>query len=229
MRKDEIAAIIRIVADARQVKAADAAIAADLVRLGIPDGDTPAVMELVTHGLKHGVSLGFTEREHQPGPDESPLYLAAIVEGRRRFKRASTCGGFLSAKAVYLGTFATVIIIGTTFQVFPFTRSWDFWYSRREGFIWAVLLHWAWLVFLTHVVCWAASKQRGAAKVLLMLGGSLLITGTGYAWTRVIPIDLDHFPLMPFMFAGAVGGIVTIFSAMTGRRAGEYLGCAERL
>jgi len=89
MRREEVMAIIQTVASGRQTKAEDSAIAADLVRLGVLEADVPSVMAEVTHGLKRGVSLGFTGNAHQPTPHDSPLVLAAITEGKKRFHRAS--------------------------------------------------------------------------------------------------------------------------------------------
>jgi len=111
-----IKTVVRVISFARRAKEEDTVILSRLAAIGIPEQQAREFLEVVTHGLKLGVSAAVTGEDVAAKlTGQSDLYLAAFNEGQWRY-RLATGNGLFARPLLWSG--AAVIVAGIIVYLF---------------------------------------------------------------------------------------------------------------
>ncbi|MBA3699956.1 MAG: hypothetical protein H0W78_13995 [Planctomycetes bacterium] len=84
MSPEVITALVRLVANGRKFRVADAVVIEHLIEMGVPQAHAAELLAEIAQGLQHGSDVAVAGTgEPPPCPPASPLYLAGFTEGQR--------------------------------------------------------------------------------------------------------------------------------------------------
>lgn len=113
MSPEVVDALVRLVANGRRFGVADTVIIEHLVEMGVPQEHAQDLLSEITDGLQEG--RGDHHGEPATASSASPLYLAAVAEGKRN--RATRLRQSRQSSIV-----AMVVVVVVAVVVFWFTR-----------------------------------------------------------------------------------------------------------